>query len=148
MNNIYIAAEHCGITLKKYLLEQLFDLKIKDVYPVEDSSDDYPDVARILALAMKNYENAMGIVICGSGQGICMAMNRFAHIRASQPRTALEATLTREHNDSNVACFGASVMDKEDIASVIRVFVSTPASTEQRHVRRVNKMSEPSYSKV
>jgi ribose 5-phosphate isomerase B len=145
---IYIAAEHCGIELKKYLLNELKNLGITDVYSIEDPNDDYPDTAQALAKVMQNDPNSFGIAICGSGQGICMAMNRFNFIRASMPRTIVEASKTREHNNSNVMCFGAEILTKEIITKIITEFVNSPTSKEERHERRVAKMCNLDFIKI
>ena len=141
MQQIYICAEHCGINLKKYLIQNS-TLPIIDLYEVEDQDDDYPDVAKIMAQKLMNEPDSFGIVICGSGQGIAMAINRSNFVRCAVPRNEQEAMTTRDHNNANCISFGAQNIDKNEAIKIILAFVNTPFSSLERHGRRVKKLSQ------
>jgi ribose 5-phosphate isomerase B len=139
---IYIVAEHNGIVLKNYLVERCLDsgLVIEDLYDIEDDQDDYPVVAKILANKMKIDTNSFGVAICSSGQGINIAMNRFPWVRAALPVNINQSKKTREHNNANCLSFGAQEIDKEVAFEILQAFVNTPFSTQERHLRRVQKL--------
>lgn len=139
-SKIYIVAEHCGQNLKTYLIQNA-DFKIIDLYTQFDLNDDYPTVAKIMANQLKNEADSIGIVICGSGQGISIAMNRSNWIRCVNPRTILEAKLTREHNNANCLSFGANYIKPELALQILQTFVKTQFSNETRHHRRVSQLS-------
>jgi ribose 5-phosphate isomerase B len=147
MSKIYICAEHCGVVLKEFLLAQATSdaLEIVDIYPVNDPDDDYPDVAKILAKRLLDNPTDFGVVICGSGQGIAMSANRFSHIRCAIPTTVESVVKTREHNDTNVLSFSASI-DQNLAMDMLKALVNSPASTVERHARRVAKMTDPKFS--
>lgn len=133
----YIAADHAGYDLKQ---------KISAVYPDmvnlgTDSSDavDYPDFAKRLADQLK--EGDFGILICGSGIGICIAANRFKHIRAANCVSSEMAKLAREHNNANVLCLPGRMLPTPEALSIIETFFTTPFSKEPRHQNRIQKMS-------
>jgi ribose 5-phosphate isomerase B len=140
---IYIVAEHNGITLKKFLIQKAAEngLEIVNLYNIEDSEDDYPVVAKILAEKMKTDEDSFGIAICGSGQGINMAMNRYPWIRSALPVSVEQASQTRKHNNANCLSFGAGEIEPELAFEILKTFVETANSKEERHVRRVKQMS-------
>jgi ribose 5-phosphate isomerase B len=140
---IYIVAEHNGIALKKFLIQKAKEnnVEVIDLYDIEDSDDDYPVVANILAKKMKIEEESFGIAICGSGQGINMAMNRFPWIRSALPISVDQAMRTREHNNANCLSLGAGEVDPELAFEMLKVFVGTPNPTEERHLRRIKEMS-------
>jgi ribose 5-phosphate isomerase B len=141
---IYIVAEHNGIALKNFLIQKSKEngIEIIDLYEREDSEDDYPIVAKILAEKMKKEEGSFGIAICGSGQGINMAMNRYPWIRSSLPVSVHQAQKTREHNNSNCLSIGAKELESELAFEMLKAFILAPNSTEERHIRRVVQLSQ------
>lgn len=147
MPNIYIAAEHCGINLKQFLLEnsKKYNLNITDIYPINNPDDDYPDVAKLIAKKLLGNPNDFGVVICGSGQGIAMSANRFLHIRCAIPLSVEETIKTREHNNTNIVSFSANINPNLAL-EIINTLIISPVSTVPRHTRRVNKMSDKEFS--
>jgi ribose 5-phosphate isomerase B len=141
MPKIYIAAEHCGFNLKKYLIQNS-EFAITDLYLVEDPNDDYPDVAELMILKLAEETEAFGILICGSGQGIAIAANRSHFVRCVTPRNVLEAKATRDHNNANCLSFGAAYTKPEEALKILQAFVSTDFSNEERHRRRVKKLGQ------
>ncbi len=136
---IYIASDHAGFDLKKAILHkypQMIDLGTDSDAPV-----DYPDFAQKLALKLIQDPMAFGVLICGSGSGVCIAANRFKHIRAVNCLSVEMARLARSHNDANVLCLGERLLDTGTAFSILDVFINTEFSGEERHKRRVEKMS-------
>jgi ribose 5-phosphate isomerase B len=154
MPKLYITCDHAAFDLKNILIKRLISQGIQIIDLVEDfdKDDDYPVTAKLLAVAIKNDldkgEESFGIAVCGSGQGICMAMNRFGFIRAAQPRTIDESIKTREHNDSNVMCFGCTTVELELVLDIIKVFISSPFSKGIRHQKRIEQMRDTNYTKI
>src|ERR1700740_2820106 len=116
---IYLGSDHNGFDLKGKVFAYLAkrDLDVEDVGDKElDPNDDFPQFAQIAALKVIGDEDpdARAILICGGGQGMAMAANRFRGIRASVIWDAEEARMTRNDNDSNVLCLPARVLERED----------------------------------
>jgi ribose 5-phosphate isomerase B len=82
----------------------------------------------------------LGILICGSGIGMCIAANKIKGVSAALVENPVSARLAREHNDSNVLCLGARILAPEYAAEIARVWLETPFSTDPRHAHRVNKI--------
>jgi ribose 5-phosphate isomerase B len=139
--NIFICADHCGQTLKNQIV-QYFDGKIVDLYDKIDPDDDYPDIAKIMAKKMQKVPSSLGIAICGSGQGINIALNRNPWIRSVNPRNLRETQKTRQHNDANCICFGGDNIDFETAKKLLTTFLKTPFSGEPRHIRRIQKLTD------
>lgn len=134
----YIAADHAGYELKQQIVADYPDM----INLGTDSSDpvDYPDFARKLADQIK--EDDFGILICGSGIGICMAANRFKHIRAANCISIEMTKLAREHNNANVLCLPGRLLSASEALLIVDTFLSTPFSAESRHQNRIQKMSQ------
>ncbi|NJK71362.1 RpiB/LacA/LacB family sugar-phosphate isomerase [Candidatus Gracilibacteria bacterium] len=140
---LYVATDHAGFELKEDLLKKLARSKIKytDLSKKFQEGDDYPDVANLLANQLKVEPKAKGIAICGAGQGICIALNRYTWIRAGIYQKREVIRLLRAHNDGNVLCLPARFMNSTKAIKLIKVFLNTPYSSEERHARRIKKIS-------
>ncbi len=137
---IFIAADHAGFSLKKFLIEELVKLGVKPVDLGCDSAEksvDYPDYAQRLC---KKLKTEFGILICGSGIGISIAANRFKHIRAALCHNVKSVKLARAHNDANVLCLGARVIKNKAALSIVKAFL-TSEFEGARHERRIAKLS-------
>lgn len=146
---IYLGADHNGFYLKEkifaYLSKRGHD--IKDVSEGElDTHDDFPEFAQMAALKIIGDEDKdpRAILICGNGQGMAMAANRFRGIRASVIWDAIEAKMTRSDNDSNVLCLPARVLEKEEAEwkSIIETWLETPFAAAPRFKRRNAQIDE------
>lgn len=139
---IAIASDHGGFELKNALAEQLK----KDGYDVLDlgthsaQSVDYPDIAVLMAKAIKEGTVARGVLLCGTGIGISIAANRFPFIRAALVHDAFGARLCREHNNANVLVLGGRTTGPEVALDCVRIFLTTDFAGD-RHARRVEKLS-------
>ena len=142
---IYLGSDHAGHELKLEIAGYLADLKLdfRDLGNViNDPDDDYPDFAFAVAEAVAKENDAFGILACGSAQGVCMAANKVKGVRAAPVTTAKEARLTREHNAANVLCLSGWNTGIEEAKPIIDAFLSTEFTAEERHVRRLTKISE------
>ncbi len=145
---IYIASDHAGFEIKQKLIDKLKDSPIDaiDLTPDFVDGDDYPDVAKAIAEKLLEDPKARVISICGSGQGICMSLNRYEHIRAATAMKREIVRLSRLHNDANVLCLPGRFMNLTKAYKLTKLFVNTPFSKVRRHERRIEKIS-PDYKK-
>jgi ribose 5-phosphate isomerase B len=144
MNNIsntklYIVSDHAGLELKTMVRK--INPNIIDLSPINTPTDDYPDFAQLLADKLVNEPNSMGFAVCGSGQGICMSLNRFKWIRAGLVLQLKQVHNLREHNNANVLCLSQDFTNTDDLKQIIEEFVLTNVSNEVRHIRRIKKFS-------
>lgn len=141
MKFLCIAADHAGFELKQQLIKDLSDYDIVDLGSYDNSSVDYPDYANQVAQYLRAHPDRYGVLICGSGIGMSISVNRHLHIRAALCRTIEDATLARAHNDANVIIIGARVTDLDTSKRLIDVFCATHFEGG-RHAKRVNKLGE------
>jgi ribose 5-phosphate isomerase B len=144
---IYLGADHQGFAMKEkvfaYLAKQGYDAE--DVGDKElDPTDDFPEFAQMAALKVLGEDDARAILICGGGQGMCMAANRFRGIRASVIWDAYEAKMTRNDNDSNVLCLPSRVLADDDQLwkDIIDTWIKTPFADAPRYKRRNAQIDE------
>ena len=144
VQKIYIGSDHAGFELKERL-KGWFEKKnipyIDVGNHVLDPKDDYPDYAILLAKKVVK-TGSLGILICGSAQGVCIAANKIKGARAAIPFSLKEARLSREHNDANIMCLSGWYAHMHTAKKMIEIFLTTPFSQEPRHVRRVNKIKK------
>ena len=135
-----ITNDHRGYKLKVELLEKLkLNYEVIDYGATSTESVDYPDYAFKLGEALTNNEIDFGIAICGSGIGISIACNKVKGVRAARVTNIEDVLETRNDNDANIICLNEK-MDANDAYNLIITFITTPFSTEERHLRRVNKI--------
>jgi|TARA_B110000263_G_C14929875_1_gene338730 ribose 5-phosphate isomerase B len=140
---VAVGADHAGYALKKDLQEWFIsqDVDIIDVGAYSmDPSDDYPDFAAKVGVAVANKDVDRGIIFCGSGVGASIAANKILGVRASICHDLYSATQGVEHDDLNVLCIGARIVDAEFAKELIEAFLSSEFTAEERHSRRVNKI--------
>ena len=139
---IAIAADHGGFEYKKTIMEHLEDrgLEYKDFGTFTPDSCDYPDYARPVAEAVASGEAEKGILICGTGIGMSITANKVPGIRAAVCCDAFSANATREHNDANILCMGARVICEPKALELTDIFLDTPFSNDERHIRRISKI--------
>ncbi|MAU41692.1 MAG: ribose 5-phosphate isomerase B [Kordiimonas sp.] len=139
---IALASDHGGYDLKEtcklFLLEMGYD--VVDLGTDGTASVDYPDFADAMATALKEGIAEQGVLFCGTGIGISIAANRYAHIRAALVHDALSARLCREHNDANVLVLGGRTTGVEVAKDCLKVFLNTPFEGG-RHQKRIDKFS-------
>ncbi len=137
---IGIASDHRGYKLKEYLKNNLKGVEIVDYGTNSEESTDYPDYAFKLGEATVNGEVDFGVAICGSGIGISIACNKVKGVRCAKVSNTEEAMYTRKDNDSNIVALGEKTSE-EDALNIVKTFINTPFSNEEKHQRRINKIS-------
>ncbi|MBI4239553.1 RpiB/LacA/LacB family sugar-phosphate isomerase [Candidatus Uhrbacteria bacterium] len=144
-STLYIAADHRGFAMKKYILSFLAKEKIicHDLGAYEyDKNDDYPDMAQTLAKKVATSPNNKGILLCGSGQGVCIAANKVKEVRAALSWNIKSARNAKIDGNANVLCLSADWLSKQEIRKIVHVWLSTPFLKEARHLRRLKKISQ------
>lgn len=144
---IYIASDHAGFKLKN----ELFGYLARNGYDVEDvgaksldPNDDYPQFAyaAVTQVLGSNDEDPRAILVCGGGQGMAMAANRVAGIRASVIWDEEEAKMTRLDNDSNVLALPGRVLNDDKANKIVETWLNTKFSGASRHQRRIDELDE------
>jgi ribose 5-phosphate isomerase B len=145
---IAIASDHAALELKAALADHLREAghSVDDLGPQDGTSVDYPDYGYKLADAIARGAAERGVALCGSGIGISIAVNRNPACRAALVSEPLSAKLCREHNDANVIAMGARLTGIDMAKACIDAFLQTPFGGD-RHVRRVEKLSNPPFLK-
>ncbi len=139
---IAISSDHAGVQYKKALVEfiQGLGLKIEDLGPYTEDSVDYPDFAHKLAEKVLNKEADLGIVLCGTGNGVAMAANKHQGIRAGLCWNKEIAALIRQHNDANILAIPARFVSVEEAKEIVKAYLETPFEGG-RHQRRIDKIA-------
>ncbi len=135
------ASDHRGFKLKEQLIKYFSNenYEIIDYGTNTETSTDYPDYAFILGENVRNKNVDFGVAICGSGIGISIACNKVKGIRCAKVSNSEEAEITRIDNNSNIVAFSEKVPIEEAI-DIVKTFITTPFSSEEKHQRRVNKI--------
>lgn len=141
---IAVGADHAGVELKRKVLDQLektghslLNLGTHDSAPV-----DYPDYTALVCEKVISGEAERGIVICGSGIGACIAANKFKGILAGLCHDLYSARQAVEHDNTNVLCLGARVLEEDLALKIVDAWVGARFSGEQRHQRRLKKIHD------
>lgn len=145
---IAIASDHAAIALKSALVSFLTEAghQVDDLGPHDEASVDYPDFGYKLAEAIASGTAERGVALCGSGIGISIAVNRNPACRCALVSEPLSAKLSREHNDANVIAMGARLTGIDMAKACLDAFLATDFGGD-RHSRRVDKLSNPVFSK-
>ena len=138
---IAVGSDHAGFELKQIIIEHLSErnMNYEDFGTNCLDSVDYPDYAKKVAEEVNSKDLIMGILVCGSGQGMAMTANRFKNVRAAICHNSDVAKVTRQHNDANVLCLGSRFIDISEAIKCVDVFLSTEFEGE-RHLKRINKI--------
>lgn len=146
---IYLGSDHNGFHMKEKVFAYLAkrDISVEDIGNKEpDPDDDFPQFAQIASLKVIGDEDpdARAILLCGGGQGMAMAANRFRGIRASVIWDAEEARMTRNDNDSNVLCLPSRILENDDEKwqDIIDTWLHTPFADATRYKRRNAELDE------
>jgi len=142
---VYLGSDHAGFELKVHLVKHLSDAghEVVDVGPAEyDAEDDYPPYCVETALRTVADENALGVVIGGSGNGEQIAANKVPGCRAALAYNTETARLGRAHNDAQVVAVGGRMHSLAEAAEIVEAFLATPFSGEERHARRIGLLAE------
>jgi len=140
--NIAIGSDHAGFDLKEFIKEK-FEKEINwtDMGPSSADRVDYPDYAHQVAESVSNNTVDLGILICGSGNGVCMTANKHEGVRAGLAWESELASLAREHNNANVICLPARFITEDQAVEIVRAYVDAEFEGG-RHETRVQKIEK------
>ncbi len=140
---IAVGSDHRGFEVKTKVIELLRRLnqEVTDAGPAEKGSVDYPDIASIVGQQVSQGQVDRGILICGTGIGMCIAANKFSGVRAAPCHDDLTAEMSRRHNDLNILCLSADMLGEKLIDRMIEIWLKTEFEGG-RHARRIEKIAE------
>lgn len=138
---ISIGSDHAGYSAKVVALEYLKSrgYEINDLGTYSEESTDYPDYAHAVAESVAKGESALGVLICGSANGVAMTANKHQEIRAAICWTPEIASLARQHNDANICCLPARFVSEEALRAILAAYFDAEFEGG-RHARRVAKI--------
>jgi ribose 5-phosphate isomerase B len=141
---IAIGSDHSGYKLKevikKFLQENMYE--IIDFGCYSEETVDWPDIALLVAEAVKNKFVDIGVLIDGFGGAVALAANKVKGIRAVCCYNIVSAKLARQHDDANILCLGAKTVGELENIEIVKTFLSTEALSEQRYVNRLKKLQD------
>jgi ribose 5-phosphate isomerase B len=140
---IAIGSDHRGFEVKRRIVSHLSKLghEVHDVGPSGPESVDYPDFALEVATAVGEGHMDRGILLCGTGIGMCIAANKVKGVRAAPCHDAITVEMSRRHNDANVLCLSADMLGDHIIVKMIDIWLATEFEGG-RHARRVEKITQ------
>jgi ribose 5-phosphate isomerase B len=140
---IAAGADHAGFELKDALVVRLREAghEVVDVGTNSPESVDYPTFAHAVARSVAAGDVDRGLLVCGTGIGMCMAANRHPGVRAADCFTEHLAELSRRHNDANVLCLAGRILDEGEAWAITELWLATPFEGD-RHARRVAQIDE------
>ena len=141
---IAVGSDHGGIHLKNHIREYLTakGIEVLDCGTYTEESTDYPDYAAKVCQAINTGEVERGILVCGTGIGISITANKVKGIRAALCHDVFSAKATREHNDANILAMGARVIGPGLALEIVKAFLETEFSGDERHIRRIAMIEE------
>ena len=140
---IAIGSDHRGFNVKQRILNFLSGMghEVLDMGPGNEDCVDYPDFAFDVANSVSKKQSHRGILICGTGIGMCIAANKVAGVRAAPCHDSITAEMSRRHNDANVLCLSADLLGEELIERMVRIWLETPFE-KGWHSRRIEKIEQ------
>ncbi len=141
---IALGCDHGGLELKNTIIDYLKknNIEYKDFGTYTSDSVDYPVYGKAVARAVASGECEKGILVCGTGIGISISANKVKGIRCALCHDVFSAKATREHNDANVLAMGGRVIGAGPALEVVKAFLETPFSNDERHIRRISQIEE------
>lgn len=141
---IAIGCDHGGYELKQEIIKYLEDkgFEYKDFGCNSTASVDYPEYGKAVANAVASGECEKGILICGTGIGMSIVANKVPGVRCALCSDCFSAEATREHNDTNVMSLGARVTGPGLAVKLVDIWLGTPFSNDERHIRRIKMIEE------
>lgn len=140
---IAVASDHRGIDMKIRIMDMIrsHGHEAQDFGPNSTESVDYPDYASKVSAAVSQHQIDRGILICGTGIGMCIVVNKFNGVRAAPVHDELTAELSRRHNDANVLCLSADLIGEQALERIMGIWLKTDFEGG-RHARRLEKVRE------
>ena len=141
IKRVFLASDHAGFLLKKMIIKFLKKkgINILDLGPKNENSVDYPDYAHLLAKKVSKEKSNIGILVCGSGQGMIMAANKHKNVRAALCYDGRSTKLSRMHNNANVMALGSRLTKKSLALKCVSTFLKTNFEGG-RHLKRIKKI--------
>lgn len=142
---LYLGADHRGFPLKEYIKKRLAEdaIEFEDKGDLTlDPGDDYVDFAKLVGDEVIKDESHRGVLICGSGVGVDMVANKIDGVRCALVSDITRAQQSRQHEDVNIIALPADLLEEEVGYQIVKAFLETPFSEEERHKRRLEKMHE------
>lgn len=140
---LHVGSDHAGVRYRKYLVDaaRSWDCLIGSEHGPQAEQDkvDYPDIAELVCKSVLVDPGSLGVLICGTGQGVAMAANKIKGIRAATVADVYSAIQAREHNDANVICLGERVLGIEIAKQLLQAFIQASFAAG-RHVARIEKI--------
>ena len=139
-----LGCDHGGYPLMKEVIDYLEKngIEYKNFGTYSDASVDYPEYGKAVANAVASGECEQGILICGTGIGISITANKVKGIRCALCGDVFSAKATREHNDANILAMGARVTGAGLALEIVKAFLETPFSNDERHIRRIQQIED------
>ena len=146
---IFVASDHAGFHLKQKVVAHLRAQahEVQDMGPQTDERVDYPDFAVLVGRAVRDAAGSLGILVCGSGIGMCITANKVRGVRAAEGSGVESARLARAHNDANVLCVGQRLVPPDTALAIADVFLKTPFDGG-RHTARVQKIADLEHAEA
>lgn len=140
---IAIASDHRGFDMKSQLVQTAVSLghEVQDFGPESSESVDYPDYAGRVSSAVAAGDVDRGVLICGTGIGMCIAANKFAGVRAANCNDTVTAEASRMHNNANVVCLSADQLSDQLASQILHIWLETDFEAG-RHARRLQKITD------
>jgi len=140
---IAVGTDHRGYSIRSKVIELVERLghEVEDLGTFSSDAVDYPDIASLVSRKVSRGEVDRGILVCGTGLGMCIAANKFHGVRAAPCHDDLTAEMSRRHNDTNILCLSADLLGERLIDRMVELWLSTPFEGG-RHAQRVEKIRE------
>jgi ribose 5-phosphate isomerase B len=140
---VAVGADHRGFPIRARIIDLLHRLghEVIDLGTHTSEAVDYPDVGAKVARMISHHEADRGILICGTGLGMCITANKFPGVRAAPCHDDLTAEMSRRHNDANVLCLSADLLGERLVEHMVEIWLDAPFEGG-RHARRVGKICE------
>jgi ribose 5-phosphate isomerase B len=140
---IAIGSDHRGFTVKARIIQLLgrMEHEVFDAGPANPESVDYPDIASVVARRVSEGQSDRGILVCGTGIGMCIAANKIPGVRAGTCHDDLTAEMSRRHNDLNVLCLSADMLGEKLIDRMVEIWLKAEFEGG-RHARRIEKIGK------
>jgi ribose 5-phosphate isomerase B len=140
---IAVGSDHRGVSMRLQIVALLQELgqEVTDVGTHDPGPVDYPDIAAAVASRVSKGEVERGILICGSGLGMCIVANKFPGVRAAPCHDDLTAEMSRRHNDLNVLCLSGDILGERLVGRMVSIWLNT-AFEGGRHAQRVKKIAD------
>ena len=140
---IAVGTDHRGYSIRSKVIELVERLghEVEDLGTFSSDAVDYPDIASLVSQKVSRGEVDRGILVCGTGLGMCIAANKFHGVRAAPCHDDLTAEMSRRHNDTNILCLSADLLGERLIDRMVELWLSTPFEGG-RHARRVEKIKQ------